>query len=208
MISDLRGLKSRRGTSCISCRCRTDTGRCGRPCDRLRPLAALRGAGRAPGGLASGGGRRAQRAAAHRARRVGRRRQRELEHELERLRVDPRVHLLEQAEALALIFELRIALSVRAHVDARAQAVHRVQVILPLRVEDLEQDLALAVAEVRIALRRVLRGEPSHSFFLPSSIAETRSSTARADRLAVRRAARRRPGTAPRAGRTARRTAP
>ena len=98
-------------------------------------------------------------------------RQRELVDQLERLRVDARVHLLEQAEALALVLELRVALPVGAHADALAQAVHRVEVVLPLRVEDLQQDAALAVGEARVALLGVLLGERVAALLLALELA-------------------------------------
>src|SRR4029453_8706904 len=57
------------------------------------------------------------------------------------------------------VLDLGIALRVATQVDALAQAVHRVQVVLPLPVQDLEDDAALEVGEVRVADRRVLRGQ-------------------------------------------------
>src|SRR5262249_16860701 len=98
-------------------------------------------------------------------------RQRELVDELERLAVDARVHLLEELEALALVLELRVALPVGAHADALAQAVHRVEMVLPLRVEDLEQDAALAVLEARVALGGVVVGGGVAGLLLGGEIA-------------------------------------
>ena len=55
-------------------------------------------------------------------------------------------HRLEQAEGLALVLDQRVFLGVAAQVYAFFQMIERQQVILPLRVNDVEHDVALKVA--------------------------------------------------------------
>ena len=158
---------SRRSTSCTSSRSRTGRGRCGRPARGGRPgrapgggrAAAVRRTGAPPGGApgggapsggrAAGGGRSAAgagRGGASAGRGSGSTNLKIASVACWSMRA---LHLLEELEALALVLDLRIALRVAAQVDALAQPVHRVQVVLPLAVEDLQQDVALEVAEVR-----------------------------------------------------------
>src|SRR5207244_7293524 len=57
--------------------------------------------------------------------------------------VHPLVHRLEQREAFFLVLDERIALAVPAQADAFLQVIEAVEVILPLRVDDLQHDVAL-----------------------------------------------------------------
>src|SRR5262245_4068983 len=57
--------------------------------------------------------------------------------------VDPLLHRLEEREALLLVFNQRIALAVTAQADAFLEVVEAVEVILPLRIDDLQHDVAL-----------------------------------------------------------------
>ena len=53
-------------------------------------------------------------------------------------------HALEQVEGLALVLVERVALAVAAQMDALPQMVEVEQMLLPLVVEDLQQDVLLA----------------------------------------------------------------
>src|SRR5262249_50434537 len=53
------------------------------------------------------------------------------------------LHRLEQLEAFFLVFDERIALPVAAQADAFFQVIEAVEMVLPLRVDDLEHDVAL-----------------------------------------------------------------
>src|SRR5207237_6970029 len=71
--------------------------------------------------------------------------------------VDPLAHGLEEREALLLVLDERIPLAVAAKADAFFQMIEAVEVILPLRVDDLQHDVALdAVEDGRIAEQRLL----------------------------------------------------
>ena len=78
------------------------------------------------------------------------------------LLVDAILHRLEEREALLLVFDERIALAVAAQPDSFLQVVEAVEVILPLRVDDLQHDVALDAMQDR-------RGRPTFSFssYLP-----------------------------------------
>ena len=54
---------------------------------------------------------------------------------------------LEEIEALALVLDERIALPVSAKADAFLQVIERIEVILPLRIHDLQHDVALDAAQ-------------------------------------------------------------
>src|SRR3989338_281469 len=53
--------------------------------------------------------------------------------------LDPVHHLLEHCESLVLVFDERIDLAVRAEAYAFFQDVHRVEMILPLRIDHIQQ---------------------------------------------------------------------
>src|SRR5580765_3471434 len=73
--------------------------------------------------------------------------------------LDAFLHGLEQREALFLVLDERIALAVAAQTDAFLQVVETVEMVLPLRVDNLEHDVALDAAEQRGI-------EPRDLFFL------------------------------------------
>ena len=73
----------------------------------------------------------------------------DLEDVLDGQLIDGAAHLLEQGEALALILELGVALAIAAQADPFAQAVHRVEVLLPGAIEASGQELALDSREGR-----------------------------------------------------------
>ena len=52
-------------------------------------------------------------------------------------------------EALLLVLDERIALAVAAQADAFLQVVEAVEVVLPLRVDDLQHDVALDAPQDR-----------------------------------------------------------
>ena len=62
-------------------------------------------------------------------------------------RLDGVHQVLEHVERLALVFDKRIALAVRAKVHAVAQIVHRAQIVLPLAVDALQEHAALHVRQ-------------------------------------------------------------
>src|SRR5262245_26367324 len=63
------------------------------------------------------------------------------------LLLDAVLHRLEEGETLFLVLDERIALAVAAQADAFLQMVEAVEVVLPLRVDDLQHDVALDPAE-------------------------------------------------------------
>jgi hypothetical protein len=63
---------------------------------------------------------------------------------------------LEQVEGLALVLVQRVALAVAAQVDALAQVVEVEEVVLPLVVEDAEQQVLLDRPHRLVAERRHL----------------------------------------------------
>src|SRR3954452_1242872 len=65
------------------------------------------------------------------------------------LLVDAFPHGLEQREALFLVLDERIALAVAAKADAFLQVIEAVKVVLPLRIDDLQHDVALDVVQDR-----------------------------------------------------------
>src|SRR5512134_2029518 len=83
-----------------------------------------------------------------------RRLQIEVGEDARRLQLDRLEHRAEQLERLALVLLLRILLRVPAQVDPLAQMIECGEVLAPVLVEDLEQDVALGV---RDRLRRDLR---------------------------------------------------
>ncbi len=70
--------------------------------------------------------------------------------------LDAALHVLEEREAFLLVLDERIALAVAAQADAFLQVVERVEVILPLRVDDLQHDVALDAAQELAADQRFL----------------------------------------------------
>src|SRR3954471_579936 len=52
-------------------------------------------------------------------------------------------HLLEEPEAFLLVLDQGIALAVAAQADAFLQVIQAIEVVLPLRVDDLQHDVAL-----------------------------------------------------------------
>ncbi len=145
--SSRRQRRPRRGTSCTSCPSRRGTGRCG---PTLRDL-ARRPSRRRPCAVTPAAEREAaakicacSRAAALfflPALLVGHRI--EQEQEAHRVVLDALLHLREHLERLALVLDERVALAVGAQADAVLQVVHRQQVVLPRRVDDLQQDVPL-----------------------------------------------------------------
>ena len=75
----------------------------------------------------------------------------EVEQEADRLRLDAVHDGGEHVEALALVLHERVALGVRAQVDALAQVVHLVEVLAPLAVEHGEDDAPLELAHDLLA---------------------------------------------------------
>src|SRR6185312_7113403 len=67
--------------------------------------------------------------------------------ELDGLLVDAAPHVLEEIEALLLVLDERILLAVAAKADAFLEMVEAVEVIFPLRVDDLQHDVALDALE-------------------------------------------------------------
>ena len=63
--------------------------------------------------------------------------------------LDAILHRLEEREAFLLVLDERIALAVAAQADAFLQVVEAVEVVLPLRVDDLQHDVALDAAQDR-----------------------------------------------------------
>ena len=57
-----------------------------------------------------------------------------------------RQHLVEQGESLALVFDQRVLLAIGTQVDRLAHVVEMQQMILPLLVQDLQQDALLGDA--------------------------------------------------------------
>ena len=73
------------------------------------------------------------------------------------LLVDAILHRREEREALLLVLDERIALAVAAQADAFLQVVEAVEVVLPLRVDDLQHDVALdPVQDRRLGDQRFL----------------------------------------------------
>src|SRR5579884_3086787 len=68
------------------------------------------------------------------------------EQEPDRLCIDPVHHVLEQREGFLLELHQRIALPVATEPDAFLEVVEREQVIFPLAVDDVEDDVALEPA--------------------------------------------------------------
>ena len=60
--------------------------------------------------------------------------------------LDAPPHVLEELEAFFLVFDQRIALAVAAQADAFLEVIERVEVVLPLRVDDLQHQIALDAA--------------------------------------------------------------
>src|SRR5687768_10026049 len=60
---------------------------------------------------------------------------------------DPILHRREQREAFLLVLDQRILLAVAAQPDAFLQMVEAVEVILPLRIDDLQHDVAFDTAQ-------------------------------------------------------------
>src|SRR5688572_14222502 len=56
--------------------------------------------------------------------------------------LDAAAHVLEEREAFFLVLDERIALAVAAQADAFLQVIERVEVILPLLIDDLQHDVA------------------------------------------------------------------
>src|SRR5688572_24838058 len=56
---------------------------------------------------------------------------------------DAAAHVLEQREAFFLVLDERIALAVAAQPDAFFEVIERVEVVLPLLIDDLQHDVAL-----------------------------------------------------------------
>src|SRR5258706_1728189 len=75
---------------------------------------------------------------------------------LDDLELDRLDHGAEQLERLALVFLLRVFLRVAAQVDALAQVVECRQVLAPVRIEDLQHDVALVLAERSLGAGRQL----------------------------------------------------
>ncbi len=75
-----------------------------------------------------------------------------VEQQGDRLFLDAVHHGLEHREALALVFDQRIALPVRAKLNAFLQVVHLVQVLAPLAVEHRQHHPALEFAHDRLAV--------------------------------------------------------
>ena len=59
------------------------------------------------------------------------------------LLVDPVHERLEHLEGLLLVLDERVALAVAAQADPLLEVIERVEVVLPLRVHDLQHDHAL-----------------------------------------------------------------
>src|SRR6266566_1339460 len=57
--------------------------------------------------------------------------------------LDPVLHVSEEIEAFPFVLDERVALPVPAKADAFLQVVERVEVVFPLRVDDLQHDVAL-----------------------------------------------------------------
>src|SRR5262245_57437301 len=70
----------------------------------------------------------------------------QVEERSNRRRIDAVKHLLEQVETLLLVFDQRIFLTVTDESDALFEVIERQQVVLPLRVDDVEHDDALVSA--------------------------------------------------------------
>src|SRR5512143_214836 len=66
--------------------------------------------------------------------------------------LDPVEHGLEHLEALFLVLDERVLLAVAPQADALLEMVHLEQVVLPLRVDDLQQDHPLELAHERSEL--------------------------------------------------------
>src|SRR5262249_24721535 len=69
-------------------------------------------------------------------------------------------HGVEFLHALALVDRLRVLLGVAAQADRRAQVVHRVEVVLPRRIELVQQQAALHAAHLGAVL--LVEGVPQH----------------------------------------------
>ena len=67
-----------------------------------------------------------------------------------------RLHVLEERVALLLVLDERIALPVAAQPDAFLQVIERVEVILPLVIDDLQHDVALDATQQLAADHAVL----------------------------------------------------
>ena len=156
-----------RGTFCISCRSRKGRDRCGRLSRRreraweLRPACCRSEIAFAvPGGAAcvrflqakiardraapAVSARILQRAARLPQRLLGRPHQEEEPHGFG---IDAIHHLFEECERFLLELDQRIFLSVAAQADAFLQVVEREEVVFPLGVHDVEQDVALEPAQ-------------------------------------------------------------
>ncbi len=139
--STRRPARRRRGTSCTSCRCRTGTGRSGRPSGPWDLTVACFGAAGGPlpvvWAACDSCAWRAFWASCRWSRAVSsavfaRLHPHQLAHELA---ADRREHLDEAVVALLLVLLLRVLLAVAAQADALAQVVHRQQVVLPELVD-------------------------------------------------------------------------
>ncbi len=71
---------------------------------------------------------------------------RDVEEREDDLLTDRLGELLEEDVALAAVLDERVLLGERAQVDALAQVVHRLQVLAPALVDDLEDHVALDLA--------------------------------------------------------------
>ena len=199
-----------RDISCISFRSRTGTDRCGRPSARPagrsaprrhRPHAAAsaatasgcgagdeRGAApKIPPGSAFGSFRISGGAGAALRPRRGRALVDVDPHQPQRpdhFLVDPALHVLEHLVAFALVFDERVFLPVAAKPDAFLQVVQAVEMILPLRVDDLQHELPLDVSQnlrsERLFLRLVLRRDarPRARSLISSALLSLKSSRA------------------------------
>ena len=148
-----------RGTSCISCPSRMGKGHSGQPWRRSAPAWVLPPAPDQPG---TGGSSVAAAAAPESVGFILRPGRLHQEQEPHRLGVDPVHHLVEQRERFLLELDQRVLLPVAAQPDSFLQVVEREQVVLPLGIDDIEQDVPLEPAK---------RGRAEESFpFLRSAL--------------------------------------
>src|SRR5688572_20063695 len=69
--------------------------------------------------------------------------------------LDAAAHVLVECEAFLLVLDQRVALAVAAQPDAFLEVVERVEVVLPLRVDDLQRDGALQPSHHLLAAHRL-----------------------------------------------------
>ena len=87
-----------------------------------------------------------------------RRRESEAKQDLGGLVVHPLLGFGKERKAFALILHLRVLLGVAPQANALAQTVHRMEVILPLGVEHLQQDVALEPFKLGVTNSGILLG--------------------------------------------------